>query len=100
MSDTDPYYAGPAVEVARNSSKKEEVDTPKANVEEVPEVSEEAVESPEKPELSVPEGTIKKVLEWVGDDEQKAQAALNAEVDGENRTTLVNKLKEILEKGE
>lgn len=100
MSDTDPYYAGPSVEKARKVSETEEVETPKAAVEEVPEVSEKAAEGPEKAELTVPEGSVKKILEWVGNDKQKAQAALDAEADGDNRSTLISKLKETLEKSE
>lgn len=46
-------------------------------------------------ENGVPEGTIDEVLAWVGDDEEKAQLALDAETAGKNRTSLVNKLKAI-----
>lgn len=43
----------------------------------------------------VPEGTIDEVLEWVGDDSEKAKLALDAEVAGQNRKSLVSKLKAI-----
>lgn len=79
MSDTDPYMA-PAVKEA-----KAEVPAP------------EAVEAPVKDEIVVPEGSIKKVLDWVGDDATRAQKALDAENDSdETRTSLVTKLEAIL----
>lgn len=80
MSDTDPYMA-PEVEVAR-------FDVASVSVE--PEV----VETPVVQE-AVPEGSIKDVLAWVGDDVDKAKRALAAETEGENRKTLVTKLKEL-----
>lgn len=43
----------------------------------------------------VPEGTISDVLDWVGDDPERAQAALVAERDGQNRSTLISQLESI-----
>jgi hypothetical protein len=40
----------------------------------------------------VPAGTIQDVLDWVGDDPTRAQAALDAERAGANRSTLIDKL--------
>ena len=83
MSDIDPY--APATLEARNV-------TP-APVEEAP------VEAPEAPvteDLIVPEGSIKKVLDWVADDAARAQAALDAENDGEKRSSLISKLNAIV----
>jgi len=76
MSDTDPYMA------------------PEAEEAQVEETSEPVVE---KAEESVPEGSIKEVLEWVDGDVEKAKLALSAETDGENRKTLITKLNEIVD---
>lgn len=88
MSDTDPYAApesGPNVLDADSA-------TPY-----VPEATEAAPVAAEAPaELDVPEGSIKTVLAWVGDDQTKASAALDAEQNGQKRTTLVKELEEIL----
>lgn len=40
----------------------------------------------------VPEGTIDDVMEWVGDDAERAKLAYTAEVAGKGRTTLLDKL--------
>lgn len=88
MSDTDPYAApesGPNVLDA---------DSPTPYVPEATEGAPEAAEAPA--DLDVPEGSIKTVLAWVGDDKVKASAALDAEQDGQKRTTLVKELEEIL----
>ena len=44
------------------------------------------------PPDEVPEGTIAEVLEWVGDDEERRKAALLAEEQGKQRTTLLDVL--------
>jgi len=44
---------------------------------------------------TVPGGTITEVLDWVGDDPARAQAALDAERDGANRSTLISQLESI-----
>lgn len=85
MSETDPYAApnaptvldanGPAVSAAPVEAQAAPV------VEDAPEV---------------PEGSIKTVLAWVGDDKTKAQAALDAEQDGQQRSTLIKELEDIL----
>lgn len=46
----------------------------------------------------VPEGTVNDVLDWVGDDPDRAQEALDAERSGQNRTTLVSQLEAIAER--
>lgn len=84
MSEIDPY--APAVEEARFV-----VDAP---AEPAP------VEAPEAPvteELVVPEGSVKKVLDWVSDDATRAKAALDAENKGDKRASLINKLNSILD---
>lgn len=40
----------------------------------------------------VPKGSVAAVLAWVGDDLERAERALDAEIAGLNRTTLVDKL--------
>lgn len=40
----------------------------------------------------VPDGTIGEVLEWVGDDSERAQRALDVERTGQNRSSLVSQL--------
>lgn len=82
MSETDPY-AAPEVEEAQF-----EVEAPKVAEPTPAPVVEEAV----------PEGSIKVILAWVGDDKAKAQRALDAENAAEDpRTTLVKNLTEILD---
>lgn len=40
----------------------------------------------------VPDGTVQDVLDWVGDDPGRAQAALDAEDAGQQRSTLITRL--------
>jgi len=40
----------------------------------------------------VPDGTVQEVLDWVGDDSERAQRALDVERSGQNRTSLVSQL--------
>lgn len=82
MSDTDPYMAQDAEEPVVETT-----------VEPVQPTTEETPAANDK--IDVPEGSIKEVLAWVGEDMDKAKAALEAEEAGENRKTLVTKLKEI-----
>lgn len=44
---------------------------------------------------TVPAGTIPDVLAWVGNDPARARAALDAERDGANRSSLINQLEPI-----
>ena len=48
--------------------------------------------------MTVPEGTAAEVLAWVGDDPARAQAALEAEEAGQQRSTLISKLETIAAK--
>lgn len=84
MSTTDPYMAlsAPNVEVARTL--------------EVEKVAEKPVEAPVAEKLTAPEGSIKEVLAWVGDDAAKATTALKAEKSGEKRSTLISKLEAVI----
>src|SRR4051812_11427115 len=43
----------------------------------------------------VPDGTVQEVLDWVGDDLARANAAYQVEVGGAGRTTLINRLEAI-----
>lgn len=52
----------------------------------------------ENKELEVPSGTVAEVTAWVGDDEDRAKAALKAENDGAKRVTLTHALEEIINK--
>ena len=47
-------------------------------------------------ENPVVSGTVKEVLEWVGEDEERAQRALEAEEAGAKRKTLLDALGDIL----
>lgn len=80
MSDTDPY-AAPVVEEAKV-------------FEEAP--AEETQDAPVEATEEVPTGSIKVVLAWVGDDAEKAQKALDAELTGDQRSSLISKLEEII----
>lgn len=80
MSDTDPYAAPVTATTVAPA---------------VP-AQPEAVEAPVTEEIVVPEGSIKTVLAWVGDDATRAQKALDAEHEGEKRTSLISKLESII----
>lgn len=58
-----------------------------------PQEPEETVEEPQ----GVPEGPAAEVLEWVGDDKDRAKEALESEEAGQQRVGLTKKLKEIAE---
>jgi hypothetical protein len=91
MSDTDPYMAPDAP----NAEEYRYVETPVADSFDQ-KVDEKPVEAPVVEEQAVPEGSIKEVLAWVGDDTTKAQTALKAEKSGEKRTTLISKLEAVI----
>lgn len=44
----------------------------------------------------VPDGTVQEVLDWVGDDPERAQRALDVERSGQNRSSLVAELEKRL----
>lgn len=88
MSETDPYMAVeyvPTTEEAKTETVVETVDAPQ-----------EPQEAPVTPEIVVPEGSVKKVLDWVSGDRTRAQAALDAETSGDQRSSLIAKLNAIL----
>jgi hypothetical protein len=43
----------------------------------------------------VPEGTRTQVLKWVGDDPERARRALQAEREGQQRSTLIAELERL-----
>lgn len=53
------------------------------------------VEAPAEETYEVPEGSIKTVLAWVGNDPAKAKAAFDAEIEGKDRESLLDQLKEL-----
>lgn len=84
MSVHNPYEAETTV-----------VETPAE--EEVAETTTEVVPEPTpEPALVVPEGSIPKVNAWVGTDKERAQLALDAELAGENRKSLIKTLTELV----
>lgn len=56
-----------------------------------PETLPEAVEAE-----AVPEGKVSEILEWVGEDVERAVEALTAEEAGARRSTLIKALEEII----
>lgn len=56
-----------------------------------------AVEKPADDEksLEVPEGSISDIVDWVGDDKERAKLALEAEKAGKKRQSLMKTLKGI-----
>jgi len=77
----------PSVTVEESDSDKDLAETATAPVV--------ASEAPE--ETTVPEGPAAEVLEWVGDDKDRAKTALEAEEAGQQRVGLTKKLKELAE---
>jgi hypothetical protein len=88
MSKSDPYAAPDVYDVpAKAVASQEPV--------EVTTTSEETPDNP--PQLQVPEGSIRELLEWVGDDTTKAESALEAEHKREKpRKSLIADLEEKL----
>ena len=61
---------------------------------------EETVQEPEETTeeaQGVPDGSAAEVLEWVGDDKDRAKEALEAEDAGQQRIGLTRKLKELVD---
>lgn len=67
-------------------------------VEVVEDTAPETPNTPEEATSEVPTGTIKEVLDWVGDDADRAVEALTEEESGERRKTLTKALEDIIEK--
>lgn len=62
-----------------------------------PEGEDEPPEASEQSAGGPPAGSIPVVMEWVGDDPERAMEALVAEEDGPGRKTLISQLQEIIE---
>lgn len=56
----------------------------------------EAIETDAPTDPQVPAGSVSEILEWVGDNEERAAEALEAEHAGHARKTLIAKLEEIV----
>lgn len=54
-------------------------------------------EAPEVTLEPVPAGTAAAILEWVGDDQTRAQRALEVEQNGNGRKTVISKLEALLQ---
>jgi hypothetical protein len=71
----------------------------KSEAAEAPEV--EKTEQPQPQQDEVKSGTSREVLNWVGDDKERAQRALDKEQASDKpRSTLIRELNEVLEKDE
>lgn len=90
MSETDPYAPSdaPVTEEAKFTPE------PAVTIEETSAVT--PLDAPVSEELAVPEGSVKKVLDWVGEDVTRAKAALEVEKDGDKRSSLIQKLEAIV----
>ena len=60
--------------------------------------SEKAAAEPVVETPTAPSGTVKEILDWVGDDKERASLALKAETSegGAKRSTLIDKLEEVV----
>jgi hypothetical protein len=47
--------------------------------------------------LEAPEGTVAEILDWVGEDVEKAKVALEAEKAGKKRKSLIEELEALIE---
>lgn len=80
---TDPYAA--------KTSSAQHTAAPAAAVEDAP------ATVPAEAEETVPEGSVNTILDWVGEDKDRAALALKAEEAGANRASAVKKLNAILD---
>lgn len=95
MSEHNPYE--PAVFVSKRDA--EPVPAPTLDLDPTtgPEQKRDLAPAPESGD-GMPEGNIKEVLDWVGDDKSRAAAATAAEKRSDDpRPTLINKLKKVLD---
>lgn len=83
MSASNPYEAKPAVYDSVYDNKPQ---------------GETPVSTPEVPApAQVPAGSVREILAWVEEDAERAQEALDAEIDGAGRASLIKPLKAILD---
>jgi hypothetical protein len=93
MSDHNPYE--PAVSVSKRDA--EAVPSPTLDLDPTtgPEQKQDLPEAPDSGE-AVPDGTIKEVLDWVGDSKDRAaQAEKSEKASDEPRQTLLHRLKKV-----
>lgn len=90
MSVSDPYAA------KSKSSKKVEAPKPEETQIEDTNAARQVEESESTTTEEVPTGTVDEVLEWVGDDKDRAALALEAEKSGKNRKSLISELEELV----
>lgn len=88
----DPY--APHTEAPVEEVEAEATDAPVTASEEKD--APESVEESTEPQ-GVPDGPAAEVLQWVGDDKDRAKEALEAEEAGQKRVGLTKKLKELAE---
>lgn len=100
MSEHDPYApksAASAVEPVEDALEAPETPADGETGVDTDGTADAALEGDETPYADVPAGTTQEVLDWVGDDEAKAEAALEAEYASEEpRENLVEALEELL----
>lgn len=80
MSSKNPYAAPSVIESTNRNKKVDEVE----------------VSVVEDASSEVPSGSIKEVLDWVGEDVERASLALDVESKGSERKTLLQKLKDLI----
>lgn len=91
MTESNPFAARPNVYESGIPTETEVADTTEqaqAAVDVAPVKTEKVSE--------VPTGSIKEVKDWVGDDTERAQVALDAENEGNQRSTLITYLEGLL----
>jgi len=94
MSDHNPYE--PAVSVSKRDLEQAPAPTLDLDPQVGPEREKELPAAPASE--TVPDGTIKEVLDWVGDDKDRAKAAVDAESNTDDpRPSLIKKLEKVLE---
>lgn len=98
MSKSNPYAAKSKAEKKAVEAPEETTEEPQApaphpeEVESVEDTQETSEEAPEE----VPDGTTDEVLEWVGEDKDRAKLALESEQNGKKRKGLLRELEELV----
>jgi hypothetical protein len=100
LSESDPYAAPDTFYPTDDVQKAYEESQGTSEAPEPEAVPEEVIEEPEagEPEVQeeVPTGSAAVVLKWVGDDAGRANRALEVELAGENRKTLIKNLQSVI----
>lgn len=87
MSASNPYEAKPVV-FDSNKSVQEVIEAGESSLE-----SQDVSTGAEK----VPVGSVREILEWVGEDSERALQALEVETSGAGRASLIKPLKALLD---